>query len=54
LEARLIDPEKRVLVPVRALLDSLLATWRANAGAVGSVELGRVRRLAAANGAELR
>jgi glutamate---cysteine ligase / carboxylate-amine ligase len=52
LDARLIDPEKRVLVPVRALLDALLATCRANADAVGSVELDRVSRLAAANGAE--
>jgi glutamate---cysteine ligase / carboxylate-amine ligase len=52
LEARLIDPERRVLVPVRALLDALLARCRAHADAVGSVELDRVRRLATANGAE--
>ena len=52
LDAQLIDPEKRVLVPVRALLDALLATCRANADAVGLVELDRVGRLAAANGAE--
>jgi glutamate---cysteine ligase / carboxylate-amine ligase len=52
LEARLIDPEKRVLVPVRTLLDALLATCRAHTDAVGSVELDRVTRLTAANGAE--
>jgi glutamate---cysteine ligase / carboxylate-amine ligase len=52
LDARLIDPEKRALAPVRALLDELLATCRANADAVDSVELDRVSRLVAANGAD--
>ncbi len=52
LDARLIDPEKRVLVPVRTLLDTLLAACRADADAVDSVELDRVSRLAGANGAE--
>jgi glutamate---cysteine ligase / carboxylate-amine ligase len=52
LVARLIDAEERALVPVRALLDALLARCSAHAGVVGAVELDRVRRLAAANGAE--
>lgn len=52
LDARLIDPEKRVLTPVRATLDALLAKCCAGADAVGLVELERVGRLAAANGAE--
>jgi glutamate---cysteine ligase / carboxylate-amine ligase len=53
LDARLIDPEKRVLVPVRALLDALLARCSAHADPVGMVELDRVRRLASSNGAQL-
>lgn len=52
LEARLIDPLKHRLVPARALLDLLLARCGAYADPVGSVELDRVKRLAARNGAE--
>ncbi len=52
LEARLIDPVKHRLVPARVLLDALLARCGAYADAVGSVELDRVKRLAARNGAE--
>ncbi len=52
LDARLIDPMKRELVPARPLLESLLARCRAHADAVSSVELDRVARLAQSNGAE--
>jgi carboxylate-amine ligase len=51
LDARLIDPAKRQLVPLRVLLDELLAKSRPYAGAGASVELGRIQRLATANGA---
>ncbi|HYB27719.1 MAG TPA: YbdK family carboxylate-amine ligase [Solirubrobacteraceae bacterium] len=52
LDARLIDPVKRRLVPARVLLDALLARCRAHTDAVGSVELDRIMRLVAANGAD--
>jgi glutamate---cysteine ligase / carboxylate-amine ligase len=52
LDARLIDPARRQLVPVRELVDALLARCRAHADTVGSVELDRVSRLVAANGAD--
>lgn len=52
LDARLIDPAEPELVPVRALLEPLLASCRAHADDVASVELERVRRLAVANGAD--
>jgi carboxylate-amine ligase len=52
LDARLIDPTARRLVPARELLGGLLASCRAHADAVGSVELDRVGRLLAANGAD--
>lgn len=52
LDARLIDAAGRHLVPVRVLLDGLLERCRVHADDVASVELERVRRLAAANGAD--
>lgn len=52
LNARLIDPLKRELVPARALLEKLLERCHAQADAVSSVELDRVARLAHSNGAE--
>lgn len=52
LDAWLIDPAERRLVPARELLSDLLGECRANADAVGSVELGRVSRLVLANGAD--
>lgn len=52
LDARLIDPAGSRLVPVRMLLDELLARCRARVDEVASVELDRVGRLAAANGAD--
>ena len=53
LDARLIDPLVRQLVPARALLDSVLASCRAHARALGcDFELDQVRRLATANGAD--
>jgi glutamate---cysteine ligase / carboxylate-amine ligase len=52
LDARLIDPVKRQLVPVRELVEKLLERCRPHAAALGcSVELERVQALAAANGA---
>jgi glutamate---cysteine ligase / carboxylate-amine ligase len=52
LDAWLIDSNQRRLVPVRELLASQLTRCHAHADAVDSVELDRVRRLVAANGAD--
>jgi hypothetical protein len=53
MDARLIDPAARCLVPVRELLDRLLAECRPHALALGCAgALDRVQRLAAANGAD--
>ena len=52
MDARLIDPAARCLIPVREMLDSLLAECRPHALALGCAgALDRVPRLAAANGA---
>jgi glutamate---cysteine ligase / carboxylate-amine ligase len=52
MDARLIDPGARRLVPVREMLDSLLARCRPHAVALGCAgALDRVQPLAAANGA---
>lgn len=52
MEARLIDPSARCLVPVRELLDDLLRECRPHALALGcATELEGARRLAACNGA---
>ena len=53
MDARLIDPAARCLIPVREMLDSLLAECRPHALALGCAgALERVPRLAAANGAD--
>ena len=53
LDAQLIDPVKRQLVPARAVVDALLANCRAHGAALGcSGELAQIRRLATANGAD--
>jgi glutamate---cysteine ligase / carboxylate-amine ligase len=53
IDARLIDPAARGLIPVRERLDSLLADCRPHAVALGcAVALDRVPRLATANGAD--
>ncbi len=53
MNARLIDPAAAGLVPVREMLDSLLAECRPHARALGCAgALDRVKRLAAANGAD--
>ena len=53
MDARLIDPAARCLIPVREMLDSLLAECRPHALALGCAgALDRVPRLAAANGAD--
>ncbi len=53
MDARLIDPERRRRIPVRAILDSLLAACRDPAVRLGCADaLDRVQRLAATNGAE--
>ena len=53
MDARLIDPAARCLIPVRETLDSLLAECRPHALALGCAgALERVPRLAAANGAD--
>lgn len=54
MNARLIDPGKRQMMPARSLLDQLLARCRAHSDPVGSVELDRVAPLAAATGADRR
>jgi carboxylate-amine ligase len=52
LQARLIDPEKGALTPVRALIEQLLTRCRPHAAALGcSSELDSVEQLADANGA---
>jgi carboxylate-amine ligase len=51
-EAELIDPATRRLVPVRALIGLLLDRCRTHANPVGSIELERVRPLAWRNGAD--
>ncbi len=52
LGARLIDPKKRALVPVKGLLDAQLERCSAHADPVSWVELGRAARLATGNGAD--
>jgi carboxylate-amine ligase len=53
LDARLIDPMKHRLVPVRTVLDALVERCRAHATALGcSAELDQVERLSTATGAE--
>lgn len=52
LDARLIDPVKRALVPARGLMEVLLAACRRHADEAASAELDRVRRLVATNGAQ--
>ena len=53
MDARLIDPERHRPIPVRAILDSLLADCRDAAVGLGCAgALDRVQRLAATNGAE--
>jgi glutamate---cysteine ligase / carboxylate-amine ligase len=53
LEARLIDPSTRRLVPARAIVHELYERCRPHARALGcSAELERVQRLAVANGAD--
>ena len=53
MDARLIDPAARCLIPVREMLDSLLADCCPHALALGCAgALDRVEHLAAANGAE--
>ena len=53
MDAQLIDPAARCLIPVRETLDSLLAECRPHAIALGCAgALDRVPRLAAANGAD--
>ncbi len=52
-EARLIDPRRRRLVPVREQVGSLVASCRPHAAALGcSDELEHVHALATSNGAE--
>ena len=53
LDALLIDPVARRLVPVRALVDDLVDRCRPHAAALGcSIELERIQGLAAGNGAD--
>ena len=53
MDARLIDTEARCLIPVREMLDSLLADCRGSSVKLGCAgALDRVRCLAATNGAE--
>lgn len=53
LDARLIDPERRRLVPVRALAGDLIASCRPHAAALGcAVELDQIQRLVEVNGAD--
>ena len=53
MDARLIDPTARRLIPVREILDSLLAKCRPHAVALGCADaLDRVPQLAAATGAD--
>jgi carboxylate-amine ligase len=53
MDANLIDPAKRALVPVRKLVEELLGRCRPHAASLGcSVELERLAALAEANGAD--
>jgi glutamate---cysteine ligase / carboxylate-amine ligase len=53
MDARLIDPAARCLIPIGEMLDSLLADCRPHAVALGCADaLDEVPRLAAANGAD--
>jgi Glutamate-cysteine ligase family 2(GCS2) len=53
MDAHLIDPGARCLIPVREMVDSLLADCRSHALALGCAgALDRIPRLAAANGAD--
>jgi carboxylate-amine ligase len=52
LDARLIDPVARRLVPARALIDGLLSRCRDHVDPTGSVEFERIARLVLANGAD--
>jgi glutamate---cysteine ligase / carboxylate-amine ligase len=53
MDARLIDPTARCLIPVREMLDALLADCRPHALAFGcATALDRIPRLAAENGAD--
>ena len=53
MDARLVAPGARCLIPVRETLDSVLAACRPHALALGCAgELDRVTRIAAANGAD--
>ncbi|HYB26083.1 MAG TPA: YbdK family carboxylate-amine ligase [Solirubrobacteraceae bacterium] len=52
LDARLIDPVARQLVPARTQVDELVERCREHADAVGMIELDRIGRLMHANGAE--
>jgi glutamate---cysteine ligase / carboxylate-amine ligase len=52
LEAQLIDPATRQLVPARTALDVLVSRCRAYADSVGLVELDRVLRLSTSGGAD--
>jgi carboxylate-amine ligase len=53
MDARLIDPAARCLIPVREMLDSLLTECRPHARALGCADaLDEVARLAAENGAD--
>jgi carboxylate-amine ligase len=53
LQAKLIDPVKRELVPITTIVDALLERRRPYAAALGCpAELDQIRRLAAANGAD--
>ena len=53
MDAQLIDPAARCLIPVREMLDALVGECRPHALALGCASaLDRVQRLAAANGAD--
>jgi carboxylate-amine ligase len=53
MDAQLIDPAARCLIPVREMLDSLLTECRPHALALGCADaLDRVKRLAALDGAD--
>jgi len=52
LQARLIDPVDRCLVPIRGLIETLVHRCRPYCDAIGAVELERINRLLVANGAD--
>ncbi|HEY2436470.1 MAG TPA: hypothetical protein VGH93_04765, partial [Solirubrobacteraceae bacterium] len=53
IQARLIDPRERRLVPVRTLIGALAERCRPHAAALGCLKpLDRIDRLVAANGAD--